>query len=234
MTEEIIRLERVVKEFRRGDTSVRAVDGVSLTVGRGEFVAIMGKSGSGKSTLLHLMSGLQQATEGSVRLLGRELSQLKDDDLTLLRRTHVGFIFQFFNLLPTLTALENVALPLLLAKVKTSVAEAKALELLRTVGLASRAAHKPDEMSGGQMQRVAIARALAGDPPLLFADEPTGNLDSASGEEILLLLKQMQSDRGQTIVMVTHDAKAAGYGDRLITMRDGRVLDDQLTGGMVG
>jgi putative ABC transport system ATP-binding protein len=234
MTEEIIRLERVVKEFRRGDTSVRAVDGVSLTVGRGEFVAIMGKSGSGKSTLLHLMSGLQQATEGSVRLLGRELSQLKDDDLTLLRRTHVGFIFQFFNLLPTLTALENVALQLLLAKVKTSVAEAKALELLRTVGLASRAAHKPDEMSGGQMQRVAIARALAGEPPLLFADEPTGNLDSASGEEILLLLKQMQSDRGQTIVMVTHDAKAAGYGDRLITMRDGRVLDDQLTGGMVG
>jgi putative ABC transport system ATP-binding protein len=234
MTEEIIRLERVVKEFRRGDTSVRAVDGVSLTVGRGEFVAIMGKSGSGKSTLLHLMSGLQQATEGSVRLLGRELSQLRDDDLTLLRRTHVGFIFQFFNLLPTLTALENVALPLLLAKMKTSVAEAKARELLGTVGLASRAAHKPDEMSGGQMQRVAIARALAGDPPLLFADEPTGNLDSASGEEILLLLKQMQSDRGQTIVMVTHDAKAAAYGDRLITMRDGRVLDDQLTGGMVG
>ncbi|HYF77797.1 MAG TPA: ABC transporter ATP-binding protein, partial [Symbiobacteriaceae bacterium] len=161
MTEEIIRLERVVKEFRRGDTSVRAVDGVSLTVGRGEFVAIKGKSGSGKSTLLHLMSGLQQATEGSVRLLGRELSQLRDDDLTLLRRTHVGFIFQFFNLLPTLTALENVALPLLLAKMKTSVAEAKARELLGTVGLASRAAHKPDEMSGGQMQRVAIARALA-------------------------------------------------------------------------
>ncbi|MDF2627906.1 MAG: putative transporter ATP-binding protein [Symbiobacteriaceae bacterium] len=234
MTEEIIRLERVVKEFRRGDTAVRAVDGVSLTIGRGEFVSIMGKSGSGKSTLLHLMSGLQQATQGSVRLLGRELSQLKDDDLTLLRRTHVGFIFQFFNLLPTLTALENVALPLLLAKVRTSVAEAKALELLKTVGLTSRAAHKPDELSGGQMQRVAIARALAGDPPLLFADEPTGNLDSASGEEILLLLKQMQIDRGQTIVMVTHDAKAAAYGDRLITMRDGRVLDDQLTGGMVG
>ncbi|HWI60950.1 MAG TPA: ABC transporter ATP-binding protein [Symbiobacteriaceae bacterium] len=234
MSEEIIRLERVVKEFRRGETAVRAVDGVSLTIRKGEFVAVMGKSGSGKSTLLHLMSGLQQATEGSVRLLGRELSQLKDDDLTLLRRDHVGFIFQFFNLLPTLTALENVALPLLLARVKTSTAEAKARQLLNVVGLASRAGHKPDEMSGGQMQRVAIARALAGDPPLLFADEPTGNLDSHSGEEILLLLKEMQAVRGQTIVMVTHDAKAAAYGDRLITMRDGKVTDDQATGGMAG
>ncbi|HWI60502.1 MAG TPA: ABC transporter ATP-binding protein, partial [Symbiobacteriaceae bacterium] len=209
-------------------------DGVSLTIRKGEFVAVMRKSGSGKSTLLHLMSGLQQATEGSVRLLGRELSQLKDDDLTLLRRDHVGFIFQFFNLLPTLTALENVALPLLLARVKTSTAEAKARQLLNVVGLAARAGHKPDEMSGGQMQRVAIARALAGDPPLLFADEPTGNLDSHSGEEILLLLKEMQAVRGQTIVMVTHDAKAAAYGDRLITMRDGKVTDDQATGGMAG
>jgi putative ABC transport system ATP-binding protein len=234
MSKEIIRLERVVKEFRRGDTTVRAVDGVSLHVAAGEFVAVMGKSGSGKSTLLHLMSGLQLPTTGSVHLLDRELSQLKDDDLTLLRREQIGFIFQFFNLLPTLTALENVALPLLLAKVKSSVAEARAMDLLKTVGMTARAAHKPDEMSGGQMQRVAIARALATNPPLLFADEPTGNLDSHSGEEVLLLLKEMQAQRGQTIVMVTHDAKAAAYGDRLITMRDGKVIDDQQTGGMAG
>jgi putative ABC transport system ATP-binding protein len=234
MTEEIIRLERLVKEFRRGETVVRAVDGADLTIRRGEFVAIMGKSGSGKSTLLHLMSGLQRPTGGTVRLLGKDLANLKDDELTLIRRDRIGFIFQFFNLLPTLTALENAALPLLLARVKPKEAERRALELLGTVGLSARARHKPDELSGGQMQRVAIARALVTEPPLLFADEPTGNLDSVSGEEILLLLREMQAARGQTIVMVTHDAKAAAYGDRLITMRDGRVAADEQTGGMAG
>ncbi|HYG60177.1 MAG TPA: ABC transporter ATP-binding protein [Symbiobacteriaceae bacterium] len=232
MTTEIIRLEQVAKQFRRGETVVRAVDGVSLTVTAGEFVAVMGKSGSGKSTMLHLMSGLQAATSGSIRLLGSDLGSLSDDARTLLRREKIGFIFQFFNLLPTLNAVENVALPLLLARVKPAEAERRAMALLKTVGIESRAHHKPDELSGGQMQRVAIARALVGDPPLLFADEPTGNLDSVSGEEVLLLLRQMREERGQTIVMVTHDAKAAAYGDRLITMKDGRVLDDQRTGGV--
>lgn len=229
MTREMIRLDQVVKEFRRGGATVRAVDGVSLSVAQGEFVAVMGKSGSGKSTLLHLMSGLQQPSSGKVHLLGRDLSRLSDDELTLLRREQVGFVFQFFNLLPTLTALENVALPLLLARVKRSAAEARAREALATVGLSDREGHKPEELSGGQMQRVALARALVTDPPLLFADEPTGNLDSHSGEEVLLLLKQMQAERGQTIVMVTHDPKAAAYGDRLIRMQDGRVIDDQVT-----
>lgn len=229
---EIIGLDGVTKEFRRGDTVVRAVADLSLSVSAGEFVAIMGKSGSGKSTLLHLMSGLQSPSSGTVRLMGRELSRLKDDDLTVLRRDHIGFIFQFFNLLPTLTALENVTLPLMLARVKGAEAEARGRRLLERVGLASRADHKPDELSGGQMQRVAIARALVNDPPLLFADEPTGNLDSVSGEEILLLLKEMQAERGQSIIMVTHDPKAAAYGDRLITMRDGRMVSDERTGGV--
>ncbi|HEY8346202.1 MAG TPA: ABC transporter ATP-binding protein [Symbiobacteriaceae bacterium] len=230
MKKEMIRLDQVVKEFRRGNSTVRAVDGVSLSVSSGEFVAVMGKSGSGKSTLLHLMSGLLQPTSGKVHLLGRDLSQLTDDELTLLRREQVGFVFQFFNLLPTLSALENVALPLLLARVKRSVAEARAREALAMVGLSDRETHKPEELSGGQMQRVALARALVTNPPLLFADEPTGNLDSQSGEEVLLLLKRMQEERGQTIVMVTHDPKAAAYGDRLIRMQDGRVIDDQPTG----
>lgn len=227
MNKEIIRLDHVVKEFRRGKATIRAVDEVTLSVSAGEFVAVMGRSGSGKSTLLHLMSGLLQPTSGTVHLLGRDLSRLSDDELTLLRRSQVGFVFQFFNLLPTLTALENVALPLLLAGSKRSEAEARAREALATVGLSARAAHKPDELSGGQMQRVALARALVTNPPLLFADEPTGNLDSQSGEEVLILLKQLQAERGQTIVMVTHDPKAAAYGDRLIRMQDGRVIDDQ-------
>jgi putative ABC transport system ATP-binding protein len=228
----MIELEGVVKEFRRGDSTVRAVDGVSLTIGKGEFVAIMGKSGSGKSTLLHLMSGLQRPTTGSVRVMGRELSQLGDDELTLLRRDQIGFVFQFFNLLPTLTAAENVALPLLLRGVKAKEAERRAEEMLKLVGLASRKHHKPDELSGGQMQRVAIARALVSDPPLLFGDEPTGNLDSVSGEEVLGLLKELQAERQVTVVMVTHDPKAAAYGDRLIRMQDGRVLEDQPLGGV--
>lgn len=232
MTEAIIRLDQVTKEFRRGDISVRAVDGVSLQIAPGEFVAIMGKSGSGKSTLLHLMSGLQQATSGQVVLLGHDLTRLSDDQLTLLRRQRLGFVFQFFNLLPTLTALENVALPLLLAGKPAREAEAKARTLLEQVGLGQRWSHRPDELSGGQMQRVAIARALVTDPPVLFADEPTGNLDTLAGEEILNLLKTMQTQRGQTIVMVTHDPKAAAYGDRMITMRDGKVIEDLPTGGV--
>lgn len=232
MAETVIRLDQVSKEFRRGEIGVRAVEGVSLTIGAGEFVAIMGKSGSGKSTLLHLMSGLQRPTAGRVELLGQNLAALGDDALTLLRRHRLGFVFQFFNLLPTLTAAENVALPLLMAKVPAREAERRARTALEQVGLVDRLHHRPDELSGGQMQRVAIARALVTEPPVLFADEPTGNLDTVAGEEILGLLKQMQTERGQTILMVTHDPKAAAYGDRLITMRDGRVIEDLRTGGM--
>ncbi len=231
MNKATVQLKGVTKEYRRGDNVLKAVDGVSLTAHEGEFISIMGKSGSGKSTMLHLMSGLIEPSDGQVLLLGQDLAAMSDDARTLLRRQRVGFIFQFFNLLPTLTALENVALPLLMAKVKVREAEERARKLLAMVGLSERANHKPDELSGGQMQRVAIARALMGDPPLLFADEPTGNLDSVSGEEILTLLKSMQQERGMTIVMVTHDAKAAAYGDRMITMRDGRIQDDLRTGG---
>lgn len=232
MTEYVVALNQVTKEFRRGEMGVRAVDQVSLAVSPGEFVAIMGKSGSGKSTLLHLMSGLQPPTGGRVTLLGHELATLTDDQLTLLRRHRLGFVFQFFNLLPTLTALENVTLPLLMARVAAREADRKGRAVLEQVGLGDRAEHRPDELSGGQMQRVAIARALVTEPPVLFADEPTGNLDTVAGEEVLLLLKRMQAERGQTILMVTHDPKAAAYGDRLITMRDGRVIEDLRTGGM--
>lgn len=231
MTPVVIQVSNVVKEYKRGETPIRAVNGIDLTVQKGEFVAIMGQSGSGKSTLLHLMSGLITPTGGQVQLLGHDLAALSDDARTILRRDRIGFIFQFFNLLPSLTALENVMLPLQLAKARQVEAEARARKLLEVVGLSGRANHKPDELSGGQMQRVAIARALVTDPALLFADEPTGNLDSSSGEEILLLLKEMQTGQGQTIVMVTHDPKAAAYGDRLLTVRDGKVVDDLAVGG---
>lgn len=179
------------------------------------------------------MSGLVTPNRGHVQLLGENLSHLSDNRLTLLRRDRVGFIFQFFNLLPTLSALENVALPLLLARVRAAEAYRRAARMLELVGLADRQHHRPDQLSGGQMQRVAIARALVTEPPLLFADEPTGNLDTVSGEEILTLLRELQQNRGQTVVMVTHDPKAAAYGDRLITLRDGRVVEDLRTGGEV-
>lgn len=233
MAEAVIALEAVTREYRRGESTIRAIDNVTLAIGPGEFVAVMGKSGSGKSTLLHLMSGLVTPNRGHVQLLGENLSHLSDNRLTLLRRDRVGFIFQFFNLLPTLSALENVALPLLLARVRAAEAYRRAARMLELVGLADRQHHRPDQLSGGQMQRVAIARALVTEPPLLFADEPTGNLDTVSGEEILTLLRELQQNRGQTVVMVTHDPKAAAYGDRLITLRDGRVVEDLRTGGEV-
>ncbi len=232
MRDAIITLDGATRRFKRGHAVITAVDAISLAVERGTFTAIMGKSGSGKSTLLHLMSGLLTPDAGRVELLGNDAGQLSDNDLTLLRRDYIGFIFQFFNLLPSLTAAENVALPLLLARRPRGQALSRAREMLATMGLADRVDHKPDELSGGQMQRVAIARALINDPPLLFADEPTGNLDSVAGEEVLLLLKDLQTRQGRTIVMVTHDAKAAAYGDRIITLRDGRVQQDIATGGV--
>ena len=233
MSEPIIELYEVTKEFSRGDSVVRAVDEVTLTIGQGEFVSIVGKSGSGKSTLLHLMSGLLTATHGTVRFQAQDLASLGDDRRTLLRRDRVGFIFQFFNLLPTLTAAENVALPLLLARAKPREAAARAQDALVQVGMTDRADHTPDRLSGGELQRVAIARALVNRPLALFADEPTGNLDSVSGDSVLSMLKEMQSNAGLTVALVTHDPKTAAYADRVVTLRDGRVAEDLPTRSLV-
>ena len=211
------------KRYVMGEVSVEALRGVDFVDKRGEFVAIMGPSGSGKSTLLHLLGGLDDPTDGEVLLAGQPLAQLSDDRLTLIRRRQVGFVFQFFNLLPTLTAAENVALPLLIDGRRLEDYEERVADLLALVGLADRAGHRPDQLSGGEQQRVAIARAFVNDPEVVLADEPTGNLDSAAGEEILRLLRRMRDEKGQTIVMVTHNEHAAEYADRIVRLRDGRI-----------
>jgi putative ABC transport system ATP-binding protein len=205
-------------------TLVEALRDVSVTVQTGELVAIIGPSGSGKSTLLNLMGALDRPTSGLVRIHGQDLAALDDDGLTHLRRDRIGFVFQFFNLLPTLSALENVMLPSLLAGRATKEVRAKALEQLAAVGLAKRQAHRPDQLSGGEMQRVAIARALVGDPPLVLADEPTGNLDTKTGEDVLRLLLGAAGTR--SVVLVTHDPRIAERADRILTIRDGIVESD--------
>ncbi|MFP6664508.1 MAG: ABC transporter ATP-binding protein, partial [Deltaproteobacteria bacterium] len=217
------------KRFVRGQTAVDALAGVEFSVAQGEFVSIMGASGSGKSTLLNILTGLDEPSGGEVWLEGRSLKTMSDDELTDLRRTRIGIVFQFFNLLPSITALENVALPLRASGIRRRHAEEKARSMLETVGLADRAGHLPGELSGGQMQRVAIARALAIEPGLLVADEPTGNLDSTTGAEILDLLARLHREEGATILMVTHSPAAAAYGDRIISMADGRVVDIAVT-----
>jgi putative ABC transport system ATP-binding protein len=221
----MIQLDRVTKTFA-GRRRVTALDAVSLTVGRGEMVAVIGPSGSGKSTLLNLVGGLDRASSGDVRIEGQALAGLSDDELTRLRRDTIGFIFQFFNLLPTLTALENVALPLHLRGWRRGKAAARARELLALVELGDRLTHRPDELSGGERQRVAIARALSMHPPILLADEPTGNLDTRTGEEILALFQDLRGRFGSTIVIVTHDMNVAQSCERMISMRDGRIVDD--------
>jgi putative ABC transport system ATP-binding protein len=221
----MVRLEHVRKVFRQGHGELRALDDVSLDVARGEFLSVMGPSGSGKSTMLHLMAGLDVPTAGEIFVAGRPLSGLKDDEVTLFRRRQIGFVFQFFNLLPTLTAEENVALPLLLDGRRMREVREPVGALLDLVGLGNRRSHRPDEMSGGEMQRVAVARALAIEPALLLADEPTGNLDTETGTDILELIKRITVARALTVVLVTHDLKAARYGDRAVTMRDGRLTD---------
>lgn len=220
----LLKIESLKKTYTRGDQVVEALRGVSLEIQSGQFVSIMGPSGSGKSTLLHLMGGLDRPSHGKVVLQNQAIETLSDNELSLFRRQKLGFIFQFFNLLPTLNALENVALPRLLNKESIKNIRPKAEELLKMMGLEKRMDHKPDQLSGGEMQRVAIARALIGDPLMIFADEPTGNLDSKTGESVLTLLKSLVNDHGKTIVMVTHDPKAASYGNRLIKLKDG-VLD---------
>ncbi len=219
----MLTLENVTKAYPQGQQMVHVLRGVSLTIRGGEFVTIMGPSGSGKSTLLHLLGALDDPTSGSVHFAGQDLKTLSERKRSLLRRRQIGFVFQAFNLLPTLTAAENVALPLLLAG--ESKTRRRALAALEPMGLLKRADHFPEQLSGGEMQRVAIARALVGEPDLILCDEPTGNLDSANAQEILKLLRQLPDGR-RTVVMVTHDLQAAACGDRTIHLRDG-LLDSQ-------
>ena len=212
------------KRYGSGDTAVTALDAVSVEFYAGEFTAIMGPSGSGKSTLMHTVAGLDALTEGSVHIGDTDLTTLNDKRLTLLRREKIGFIFQAFNLVPTLTAIENITLPLALAGRKPDPVW---LDLVvTTVGLGDRLSHRPSELSGGQQQRVAVARALASQPEIIFGDEPTGNLDSRSGAEILAFMRQAVRELGQTIVMVTHDPVAASYADRVLFLADGRIVDE--------
>jgi len=220
----VLELRDATKTYRQGRREVHAVRGASLVVRPGEIVVLLGPSGSGKSTLLHLLGGLDVPTSGQALFEGRDLATLSDDELTLLRRDRIGHVFQFFNLLPTLTAEENVALPLLLGGAPRGDAMARAAEGLAAVGLADRAGHFPDEMSGGEQQRAAIARALAVRPRVLLADEPTGNLDSAAGAEVLKSLRGMTKDGDRAVVMVTHDDRAAEIGDRRVLVRDGRIV----------
>jgi putative ABC transport system ATP-binding protein len=215
----------VVKRYGAGPTAVTALDDVSLSVSTGEFVAIMGPSGSGKSTLMHTMAGLDSVTSGLVTIGGADLTRMNDDALTRLRRDNIGFVFQSFNLVPTLDVLENVTLPFLLAGHRPTGAEqSRARHLIATLGLSERIGHRPSQLSGGQQQRVAIARALVTQPVVLFADEPTGNLDSRSSREVLDLLQHAARTEGQSIVMVTHDALAASRADRVVILSDGRIV----------
>ena len=219
---------RALTRIYPGQKPVTALAGVDLEVPRGQRVAVMGPSGSGKSTLLHLLGGLDHATSGTLRVAGEELQRLDDAALTRYRREKVGFIFQFFNLLPTLSAHHNVALPLELARRPAAEIKTRTREALEVTGLADRADHLPDELSGGQRQRVAIARALVMKPPLLLADEPTGNLDSATSREILELLKTLNAQFGTTLVMVTHDATASSFCHRVVRLQDGKIVGDEM------
>jgi putative ABC transport system ATP-binding protein len=214
----------LTRRYGSGETAVDALRGVSLDVARGELVAVMGPSGSGKSTLMHILAGLDHPTSGKVEIEGTEITTLGDNDLTKLRREHIGFVFQFFNLLPMLSAEENIALPLEIAGEKPDRAWFE--DLLGRVGLKDRRSHRPSELSGGQQQRVAIARALVSRPTVVFADEPTGNLDSRTGGEILELLRDAVESVGQTIVMVTHDARSASIADRILFLADGVIMRD--------
>jgi putative ABC transport system ATP-binding protein len=221
-TEPVVSASDLTRRYGEGDTAVDALRGVSLQVRKGELLAVMGPSGSGKSTLMHILAGLDRPTSGEVTIAGTELSGLNDNELTKLRREHIGFVFQFFNLLPMLDAEENVVLPLSIAGEKPDKAWVN--DLLEQVGLAQRRTHKPAELSGGQQQRVAIGRALVNKPTIIFADEPTGNLDSKTSGEILELLERSVRELNQTIVMVTHEPRAAAIADRILFLDDGLIV----------
>ena len=220
----IVQASEITRVYGEGETAVHALNGCSLDVAHGELTAVMGPSGSGKSTMMHILAGLDRPTSGTVLIEGADITKLNDNELTKLRRQHVGFIFQFFNLLPMLTAEENIRLPLELAGGK--IDKEWLDEVIKRTGLDDRRTHRPSELSGGQQQRVAIARALASKPTVIFADEPTGNLDSATSGEILDLLRDMVADFGQTIVMVTHDARAAAIADRILFLADGCIVKE--------
>ncbi len=233
MTQDVVLAARdLVKEYTSGQGTLRALDGVSLDVERGRFLSIMGPSGSGKSTLLHLLGGLDGPTSGDVLLEGAPMSGLSDKQLTLARRHKIGFVFQFFNLVPVLSVEENIALPAVIDGKRPREYAERLERVMQLVGLTDWRTNLPSEISGGQQQRVAIARALFGEPAVLLADEPTGNLDSKTGQEILELLKNAQTDLGQTVVMVTHDPRAAAFADEVILLQDGRIADrHEVTGG---
>lgn len=223
----LITATQLVKTYAEGATAVRALAGVSLTLNEGDFVAVMGPSGCGKSTLLHLLGGLDRPDAGTVTLGSDELTRLDDEGLTLVRRRRIGFVFQSFNLVPVMSAVENVALPLTLDGVSASVAEGKAKVWLERLGLGDRVNHLPDQLSGGQQQRVAIARALVTEPVLVLADEPTGNLDSKAADDIARLLRSLSDEHRRTVLMVTHDPRIAASARRLVFLKDGVIVDDQ-------
>jgi len=222
----LIQAENLTKVYGTGDTTVVALDHVKLTVNPGEFIAVMGPSGCGKSTLLHLLGGLDRPSDGDVSIDGQPLAKLSDNAISQLRRRKIGFIFQFFNLIPILSSVENVSLPLSLDGANSAKAKQKAIEWLTKVGLEHRLASRPDQLSAGQQQRVAIARALITDPVLVLADEPTGNLDTKSADEIAALLKQVAKTWSRAVLMVTHDPRIAAYADRIVFLKDGRIVNE--------
>jgi ABC transporter. len=227
MSDHMIHIENMTKIYRMGKVEVRALDGVSIDVDEGEFVAITGPSGSGKSTFMHLLGCLDTPTSGTYILNGSEVSKLRQDKLAEIRNKEIGFVFQRFNLLPKLTALENVELPLIYRGMPVHERRQRAMDALEKVGLANRLNHRPTEMSGGQQQRVAIARALAGDPNIILADEPTGNLDSRSAHEVIDMLKDLNS-AGRTVILITHDMSIASEAKRIVRILDGRILSDEV------
>jgi len=222
----LIQAKNLTKIYGKGDTAVTALDHINLDVNAGEFVAVMGPSGCGKSTLLHLLGGLDRSTSGQVIIDGHNLTDLSDAKLTELRRRKIGFVFQFFNLIPVLNAIKNAALPLTLDGVKPADAKAKASDWLNKTGLGNRLRNRPDQLSGGQQQRVAVARALVAEPALILADEPTGNLDTRASDEIATLLRQVSDDWGRAVLMVTHDPRIAAYADRIVFLKDGTIVDE--------
>jgi putative ABC transport system ATP-binding protein len=225
-TEPLIRIQGLRRDFQMGHQTVHALDGVTLTVGEKEFLGVMGPSGSGKSTLLYLLGGLDRPTEGHIWVGDQDLTTLDEDELAAYRRQEIGFVFQFFHLIPTMTAVENVEFPTLFARVSPAQRRERARHLLEMVGLVDRLDHKPTELSGGEQQRVAIARALVNDPTLILTDEPTGNLDSRTGAEVMQVLARLNQEQGRTIVVVSHDSSAINYASRCIHLLDGRIADE--------
>lgn len=230
----IVQTVDLTKIYGKGDTATTALQGINMSIPAGEFVAVMGPSGCGKSTLLHLIGGLDKPSSGRVMLDNHDLTTLDDAHLTELRRRKIGFVFQFYNLIPVLTATENAALPLVLDGVKQGVAQAKANEWLQRLGLDGKINNRPDQLSGGQQQRVALARALVSEPSLILADEPTGNLDSRAADEIAALLRQVADTWGRSVLMVTHDPRIAAYADRIIFLKDGTIIDETRLNGQDG